>query len=73
MLFETYPKVQYLDDGTELYTHKNLSTVKETVSTDFYLDGSVNDSIVQELSLYEKIKKTADDIDFINKHQLNDH
>lgn len=73
MLFETYPKVQRLDDGTDLYTHKNLSTGKETVSTDFYPDGSVNDSIVKELSLYEKIKQTADNIEYIINHQLNDH
>lgn len=67
MLFDTQPLKTYSSDGRELYTLKN----KFTGDTMLSIDPSLNDeydTLVQEPSLYEKIKKTVENIKYIDKN-----
>lgn len=68
MLSERKPKVTYLDDGRELYTLKDSRTGKTMTSLEPSPEWDF-DTVVKEPSLYDKIKETADNIEFINNNK----
>lgn len=67
VLSERKPQKNYYDDGREVYTFKNIETGVISENDEPYTNDH-NNVLIYEPSLYEKIKKTADDIDYINRN-----